>query len=181
MAGRKSLLSFGFSSNRAQQAASAGNSGLLPLDPAPNTEPGEIPGLEGSQSPSGPSEQPSGQLDQPDISPSLCRDYKKFDYQRAMELHDSMHNSLISSLARKVDQLQFAAFDEVLANEDLVDFTPLPESEPEEETGFDFSETEDEEEAAAEDDELSQAAVHGQSATIDLDENDGLGEALGFF
>ena len=27
----------------------------------------------------------------------LCRDYKKFDYQRAMELHDSMHNSLISS------------------------------------------------------------------------------------
>ena len=36
----------------------------------------------------------------------LCRDYKKFDYQRAMELHDSMHNSLISSLARKVDQLQ---------------------------------------------------------------------------
>ena len=45
-----------------------------------------------------------------------------------MELHDSMHNSLISSLARKVDQLQFAAFDEKLANEDLVDFTPLPES-----------------------------------------------------
>ena len=39
----------------------------------------------------------------------------------------------------------------------------------------------DEEEAAAEDDELSQAAVHGQSATIDLDEDDGLGEALGFF
>ena len=34
------------------------------------------------------------------------------------------------------------------------------------------------EEAAAEDDELSQAAVHGQSATIDLDEDDGLGEAL---
>ena len=111
----------------------------------------------------------------------LCRDYKKFDYQRAMELHDSMHNSLISSLARKVDQLQFAAFDEELANEDLVDFTPLPESEPEEDSGFDFSETEDEEEAAAEDDELSQAAVHGQSATIDLDEDDGLGEALGFF
>ena len=53
----------------------------------------------------------------------LCRDYKKFDYQRAMELHDSMHNSLISSLARKVDQLQFAAFDEKLANEDLVDLT----------------------------------------------------------
>ena len=45
-----------------------------------------------------------------------------------MELHDSMHNSPISSLARKVDQLQFAAFDEELANEDLVDFTPLPES-----------------------------------------------------
>ena len=40
------------------------------------------------------------------------------------------------------------------------------------------SETEDEEEAAAEDDELSQAAVHGQSATLDLDEDDGLGEAL---
>ena len=39
MAGRKSLLSFGFSSNRAQQAASAGNSGLLPLDPAPNRGP----------------------------------------------------------------------------------------------------------------------------------------------
>ena len=57
-----------------------------------------------------------------------------------MELHDSMHNSLISSLARKVDQLQFAAFDEELANEDLVDFTPLPESEPEEDSGFDFSE-----------------------------------------
>ena len=95
----------------------------------------------------------------------LCRDYKNFDYQRAMELHDSMHNSLISSLARKVDQLQFAAFDEKLANEDLVDFTPLSESEPEEDSGFDFSETEDEEEAAAaEDDELSQAAVHGQSA-----------------
>ena len=111
----------------------------------------------------------------------LCRDYKKFDYQRAMELHDSMHNSLISSLARKVDQLQFAAFDEELANEDLVDFTPLSESEPEEDSGFDFSETEDEEEAAAEDDELSQAAVHGQSAAIDLDEDDGLGEALGFF
>ena len=51
----------------------------------------------------------------------LCRDYKKFDYQRAMELHDSMHNSLISSLARKVDQPQFFAFDEELANEDLVD------------------------------------------------------------
>ncbi len=33
--------------------------------------------------------------------------------------------------------------------------TPLPESEPEEDSGFDFSETEDEEEAAAEDDELS--------------------------
>ena len=49
---------------------------------------------------------------------------------------------------------------------------------PEEDSGFDFSETEDEEEAAAEDDELSQAAVHGQSATIDLDEDDGLGEAL---
>ena len=49
----------------------------------------------------------------------LCRDYKKSDYQRAMELHDSMHNSLISSLARKVDQLQFAAFDEELANQDL--------------------------------------------------------------
>ena len=95
-----------------------------------------------------------------------------------MELHDSMHNSLISSLAWKVDQLQFAAFDEELANEDLVDFTPLPESEPEEDSGFDFSETEDEEEAAAEDDELSGAAVHGQSATIDLDEDDGLGEAL---
>ena len=46
---------------------------------------------------------------------------------------------------------------------------------------LDFSETEDEEEAAAEDDKLSQAAVHGQSATIDLDEDDGLGEALGFF
>ena len=98
-----------------------------------------------------------------------------------MELHDSMHNSLISSLARKVDQLQFAAFDEELANEDLVDFIRLPESEPEEDSGFDFSETEDEEEAAAEDDELSQAAVHGQSASIDLDEDDGLGEALGFF
>ena len=98
-----------------------------------------------------------------------------------MEPHDSMHNSLISSLARKVDQLQFAAFDEELANEDLVDITPLPESEPEEDSGFDFSETEDEEEAAAEDDELSQAAVHGQSATIDLDEDDGLGEARGFF
>ena len=41
MAGRKSLLSFGFSNNRAQQAASAGNSGLLPMDPAPNSEPGE--------------------------------------------------------------------------------------------------------------------------------------------
>ena len=39
MAGRKSLLSFGFSSNRAEQAASAGNSGLLPLDPAPNRGP----------------------------------------------------------------------------------------------------------------------------------------------
>ncbi|KAI4120309.1 MAG: hypothetical protein LQ347_007120 [Umbilicaria vellea] len=116
MAGRKSLLSFGFSSNRAQQAASAGNSGSLPLDPAHNSECREIPGLEGKQ-----------------------------------------------------------------GNEDLVDFTPLPESEPEEDSGFDFSETEDEEEAAAEDDELSQAAVHGQSATIDLDEDDGLGEALGFF
>ena len=92
-----------------------------------------------------------------------------------------MHNSLISSLARKVDQLQFAAFDEELANEDLVDFTPLPKSEPEEDSGFDFSETEDEEEAAAEDDELSQAAVHGQSAIIDLDEDDELGEALEVF
>ena len=98
-----------------------------------------------------------------------------------MELHDRMHNSLIGSLARKVDQLQFAASDEELANEDLTDFTPLPESEPEEDSGFDFSENEDEEEAAAEDDELSQAAVHGQSAAIDLDEDDGLGEALGFF
>ena len=116
MAGRKSLLSFGFSSDRAQQAASAGNSGSLPLDPAPKSEPGEIPGLEGKQ-----------------------------------------------------------------GNEDLVDFTPLPESEPQEDSGFYFSETEDEEEAAAEDDELGQAAVHGQSATIDLDEDDGLGEALGFF
>ena len=48
-------------------------------------------------------------------------------------------------------------------------------------TGFDFIETKYEEEAAAEDDELSQAAVHGQSATIDLDEDDELGEALGFF
>ena len=83
----------------------------------------------------------------------LCRDYKKLDYQRAMELHDCMHN-IISSLARKVDQLQFAAVDEELANEDLVDFTPLLESEPEEDSGFDFSETE---------------------------EDDGLGEALGFF
>ena len=55
------------------------------------------------------------------------------------------------------------------------------ESKPEEDSGFDFSETEDEEEAAAEDDELSQAAVHGQSATIDLDEDDGLGEALEVF
>ena len=73
----------------------------------------------------------------------LCRDHKNFDYQRAMELHDSMHNSLISSLARTAGQLQFAAFDEELANEDLVDFTPLPESEPEEDSGFDFSETED--------------------------------------
>ena len=72
-----------------------------------------------------------------------------------------MHNSLISSLARKVDQLQFAAVDEELADEDLVEFTPLPKSEPEEDSRFDFSETEDEEEAAAEDDELSQAAVHG--------------------
>ena len=116
MAGRESLLSFGFSSNRAQQAASAGNSGSLPLDPAPNSESGEIPGLEGKQ-----------------------------------------------------------------GNEDLVDFTPLPESEPEEDSGFDSRETEDEEEAAAEDDELSQAAVHGQSASIDLNEDDGLGEALGFF
>ena len=70
---------------------------------------------------------------------------------------------------------------QTVLNEDLVDFTPFPESEPEEDSGFDFSETEDEEEAAAEDDELSQAAVHGQSATIDLDEDDGLGEALGFF
>ena len=110
---------------------------------------------------------------------SKARDYKKFDYQCAMELHDSMHNSLISSLARKVDQLQFAAFDEELANEDLVDFTPLPESEPEEDSGFDFSETEGE--AAAKDDELSQAAVHGQFAAIDLDEDDGLGGAHGFF
>ena len=128
MAGRKSLLSFGFSSNRAQQGFRVSK---------PSTP--------------------------------------------AMELHDSMHNSLISSLARKVDQLQFAAFDEELANEDLVDFTHLPENEPEEDSGFDFSETEDEEEAAAEDDELSQAAVHGQSATIDLDEDDGLGEALEVF
>ena len=47
-------------------------------------------------------------------------------------------------------------------------------------TGFVFRETEDEQEAAAKDDELSQAAVHGQSVTIDLDEDDGLGEALGF-
>ena len=92
-----------------------------------------------------------------------------------------MHNSLISSLARKIDQLQFAAFDEELANEDLVDYTPLSGSELEEDSGFDFSKTEDEEEAAAEDDELSQAAVHGPSATIDSDEDDGLGEALGFF
>ena len=53
-------------------------------------------------------------------------------------------------------------FDEELANEDLVNFTPLPESEPEEDSGFDFCETEDEEEAAAEDDELSQAAIYGQ-------------------
>ena len=50
----------------------------------------------------------------------LCRDYKKFDYQHAMELHDSMHSSLISSLARKFDQLQFAAFDEELANGTLL-------------------------------------------------------------
>ena len=57
----------------------------------------------------------------------------------------------------------------------------LPESEPEEDSGFEFSETEDEEETAVEDDELSQAAVHGQSAAIDLDEDDGLGEAFGFF
>ena len=91
-----------------------------------------------------------------------------------------------AALLGRVDQLQFAAVDEELTNEeltneDLVDFTPLPESEPEEDSGFDSSETEDEEEAAAEDDELSQAAVHGQSATIELDEDDGLGEALGFF
>ena len=37
-----------------------------------------------------------------------------------MELHDSMHNSLISSLARKVDQLQFAALDEELAMRTLL-------------------------------------------------------------
>ena len=40
-----------------------------------------------------------------------------------MELHDSMHISLISSLPRKADQLRFAAFDEELANEDLLNFT----------------------------------------------------------
>ena len=66
-------MSFGFSSSRAQQAASAGNSGSLPLDPAPDSEPGEIPGLEGKQ-----------------------------------------------------------------GNEDLVDFTPLLGSEPEEDSGLDF-------------------------------------------
>ena len=96
MAGRKSLLSFGFSSNRAQQAASAGNSGSLPLDPAPNSEPGEIPGLEGSKSPSGPSEQPSGQLDQPDSSPSHLESEQQSQQQLDDFLIDAPGQCLIS-------------------------------------------------------------------------------------
>ena len=96
MAGRKSLLSFGFSSNRAQQAASAGNSGSLPLDPAPNSEPGEIPGLEGSQSPSGPSEQPSGQLAQPDSSPSHLESEQQSQQQFDDFLIDAPGQGLIS-------------------------------------------------------------------------------------
>ena len=99
-----------------------------------------------------------------------------------MQLHDSMRGSLISSLAKKVDQLQFADFDEELANEDLVDFTPLSESEPEEDSGFDFSASENEEDAAGSDDQPDpEAAAQKQSASIDLDEDDGLCAALEFF
>ncbi len=86
-------------------------------------------------------------------------------------------NTASSASLQEVDQLNLL-LDESLPIRPVIH---LPESEPEEDSGFDFSASEDEEEAAAADDELSQAAVHGQSATIDLEEDDGLGEALGFF
>ena len=64
----------------------------------------------------------------------------------------------------------------------MVDSPPVPEREPEEHLGFDFSAWEDEEEATASDGQLNQAAAHayGHSANIDLEEDDGRGEAREF-
>ena len=58
----------------------------------------------------------------------LCHDYKGFAYTRAMDLHYSMKSGLISKLASDVDGLQFADFEEDMAGEDLVDFSPPSES-----------------------------------------------------
>ena len=57
----------------------------------------------------------------------LCHDYKGFAYTRAMNLHYSMKSGLISKLASDVDRLQFADFEEDMAGEDFVDFSPPSE------------------------------------------------------
>ena len=62
----------------------------------PNSEPGEVPGLEGSESPSGLSEQPSGQLDQPDSSPSHLESEQQSQQQFDDFLIDAPGQCLIS-------------------------------------------------------------------------------------
>ena len=55
-----------------------------------------------------------------------------------------------------------------VANEDLVDFIPLRKSGPDEDSGFVFIANEDEEEATASDDQVSQAAAHAYEQPADL-------------
>ena len=74
----------------------------------------------------------------------LCHDYKGFAYTRAMDLHHSMKSGLISKLASDVDRLQFADFEEDMAGEDFVDFSPPSESDASDECGFIFSESDEE-------------------------------------
>ena len=74
----------------------------------------------------------------------LCHDYKGFAYTRAMDLHYSMKSGLISKLASDVDRLQFADFEEDMAGEDFVDFSPPSESDASDDCGFIFSESDEE-------------------------------------
>ena len=78
----------------------------------------------------------------------LADNYKNFDYKMAQEIHGDINTGLISKLASEVDRLQFADLEEDLAAEEQADFTAPPESVTSDDSGFDFSASESDEEGA---------------------------------